>query len=410
MECILQNGIKLIYRKKPSRLTSISIGLDAGAAVETQILGLAHATEHMVFKGTKTRDEQEINKELTQIFGFHNAMTNYPYAIYYGTLLQEDLARSLEIFSDILISPTFKLEGFNEEMDVIRQELKEWDEDLEQYLEDRLYFNSFNNRLKYPIIGRMEDLDRIKRKDVIKFYQTFYSPQNTTIAIVSDIDFEQIKEEVEKYFSKWVGNKVDISKENIDTLSNETYSEIKQGTNTSKALMIFSMKKLNRRELYAFRLFNEYFAQGVNSVLFDILRTKSGLVYDVTSKVSVEKHIKLYKIIFSTSKEKLEEAINSVKKAIDEIESYVNILDDEKIKELSKSIKLKQLFKEEQSIMLAKELSTYNVMFGNTYIYEDMLDNTYNITGKEIINSAKKVLKLSNIERISPGESVSYEK
>lgn len=410
MEYILQNGVKLIYRKRPSRLTSISIGLDAGAAVETDILGLAHATEHMVFKGTKTKNEQEINKELTQIFGFHNAMTNYPYVIYYGTLLQEDLAKGLDIFSDILINPTFNSEGFNDEMDVIRQELKEWDEDLEQYLEDRLYFNSFNNRLKYPIIGRMKDLDRILLKDVKKFYKTFYSPQNTTIAIVSDFDFEQIKKIVEKYFSKWTGSKVDISKENIDIFSNETYSETKEGINTSKVEMIFSIRELNSKQLMAFRLFNEFFAAGVNSVLFDILRTKSGLVYDVTSTVSIEKHIKLYKIIFSTSKEKLEEAINSVKQAIDQIESYQNILNDEKIKELSKSIKLKQLFKEEQSITVAKELSTHNVMFGNTNIYEDMLDSNYNISGKEIIDCAKKVLKLSKIEKIGPVGSVCYEK
>lgn len=404
MEYILQNGVKLIYRKKQSGLTSISIGLDAGAAVETQKLGLAHATEHMVFKGTKNRSEQEINRELTRIFAFHNAMTNYPYVIYYGTLLQEDLNKGLEIFSDIITNPTLKLEGFKEEMDVIRQELKEWDEDLEQYLEDRLYFNSFNNRLKYPIIGRMEDLNIINLNDIKNFYKAYYSPQNTTIAIVSNLEFEQVKKAINKYFSDWTGKKVDISKENLGALSNEIYSEIKEGINTSKVEIIFSVKNLNQREIKAFRIFDEFFGAGVNSVLFELLRTKLGMVYDVTTKIFVEKHIKLYKIIFSTSKEKSEEAIISVKQVIDQIEDYADILDNEKIKELEKSIKLKQLFKEEKSIMLAKELSAYNVMFGNTKIYEDMLDDIYNITGEEIINSAKKVLEFLTIEKISPGE------
>ena len=40
--------------------------------------GIAHATEHMVYKGTKNRSEEDINKELSEIFGFQNAMTNYP--------------------------------------------------------------------------------------------------------------------------------------------------------------------------------------------------------------------------------------------------------------------------------------------------------------------------------------------
>ena len=65
-------------------------------------------------------------------------MTNYPYVIYYGTLLNEDLDNGMEIFSDIIIRPAFPIEGFKEEMDVIKEELNEWDEELEQYCEDQL--------------------------------------------------------------------------------------------------------------------------------------------------------------------------------------------------------------------------------------------------------------------------------
>ena len=95
--------------------------------------GIAHATEHMIYKGTKNRSEEDINKELSQIFGFQNAMTNFPYVIYYGTLLGEDFKKGIELFSDIIINPSFENKGFKEEMDVIIEELREWDEDLEQY-------------------------------------------------------------------------------------------------------------------------------------------------------------------------------------------------------------------------------------------------------------------------------------
>lgn len=90
VEYILKNNIKLVYKKTTSSLTSISISLGAGAAMDGKKLGIAHATEHMVYKGTKNRSESEINRELSDIFGFQNAMTNYPYVIYYGTLLNDD--------------------------------------------------------------------------------------------------------------------------------------------------------------------------------------------------------------------------------------------------------------------------------------------------------------------------------
>ncbi|MDU5261925.1 MAG: insulinase family protein, partial [Clostridium celatum] len=124
---IFNNGLKLIYKKSNSELTSIAISLNAGAGRDEDILGVAHATEHMVYKGTKSRNEKQINEELSNIFGFQNAMTNYPYVVYYGTLLSEDLEAGIELFSDILINPSFSEDGFKEEIDVIIEELKEWD-------------------------------------------------------------------------------------------------------------------------------------------------------------------------------------------------------------------------------------------------------------------------------------------
>ena len=132
-EYILENKLKLIYKHTESELTSICISIDAGAGVETEKYGIAHATEHMVYKGTKNRTEKEINEELSNLFGFNNAMTNFPYVIYYGTLLGEDLKKGVDLLSDIVLNPSFNEVGFKEEMDVIKEELKEWDEELEQY-------------------------------------------------------------------------------------------------------------------------------------------------------------------------------------------------------------------------------------------------------------------------------------
>ena len=79
---ILDNGLKLIYKKSNSELSSIAISLDAGAARDGKVLGVAHVTEHMVYKGTEIRSEQQINEELSKVFGFQNAMTNYPYVVF----------------------------------------------------------------------------------------------------------------------------------------------------------------------------------------------------------------------------------------------------------------------------------------------------------------------------------------
>ena len=401
-EFILDNGMKLIYENRPSMLTSVSIGLEAGASVEDWLLGLAHATEHMIFKGTKTRSEKTINEELSKIFGFSNAMTNFPYVIYYGTLLGEDLYKGLDIFSDILLNPSFPIEGFKEEMDSIKEELNEWDEELQQFCEDKLLIHSFNkNRLKYPIIGRMEDLNKITLEDIKEFYKRYYSPKNAVISIVSALPFEEVKEKVERYFGGWQGEEVEVQA-SLEVPRLGEYIDFRESINSCRVEMIFTISNLTHEEIKSFRIFNEFFGEGMNSILFDILRTKNGLVYDVITTISNEKHIGLYKIEFSTSKEKLDKSLTLVKEAFNNVEKYEKDFTKEKIEELYKSIKLKKLFKEEQSIRLANSMTTYAIMFKDTNIFVDMLEGIEKLTSKDIINAAKKVLKNPSIEIIMP--------
>lgn len=404
MEFILKNKIKLIYKKTTSNLTSMSISIDAGACKEKDLLGVAHATEHMVYKGTKNRTEQEVNKDLSKVFGFQNAMTNFPYVIYYGTMLNEDFERGTEIFSDIILNPTFPSEGFQEEMKVINEELKEWDEELEQFCEDKLFLNSFKNRrIKYPIIGTTKDLEKINLEHIKEFYRENYLPNKTSIAVVSSLEFEEVKNIIERYFEAWENSCYEEKEEEIiyDKDNFGVYKDKRDGINSCKVQIIFPIDELNYEEIKALRIFNEYFGEGVNSLLFDTLRTKNGLVYDILTKISYEKYIKLYKITYSTSKENLDKSLELINKCIEEIDKFEKVITEEEIRDFIKSMKLRRWFREEQNVILAKELSTYNTMFGDYKLYSEELNNLINMDKKYILEVAKKVFKYKSIEVIS---------
>ncbi|WP_308779540.1 pitrilysin family protein [uncultured Clostridium sp.] len=403
MEYTLKNNIKLIYKKTTSNLTSISISIDAGACKEKHLLGVAHATEHMVYKGTKNRTEEKINKDLSKVFGFQNAMTNFPYVIYYGTMLNEDFEIGTEIFSDIILNPIFPSEGFEEEMKVIMEELKEWDEDLEQFCEDKLFINSFKNRrIKYPIIGKADHLKKIKLEDIKGFYKENYLPYKTSIAVVSSLEFENVKNIIEKYFEAWENSECEEINEKIiyDKDYFGVYKDKREGSNSCKVQIIFPIDKLNHDEIKALRIFNEYFGEGVNSLLFDTLRTKNGLVYDILTKISYEKYIKLYKITYNTSKENLEKTLELINKCVERIDEFKKVTNDEDIRNYIKAMKLRRWFREEQNIILAKELSTYNTMFGDYKVYSEEFNNLINIDKKYILNVVKKVFKDKSIEII----------
>lgn len=398
---ILDNGLKLLYKKSNSELSSIAISLDAGAVRDDKKLGVAHVAEHMVYKGTENRTEQDINEELSKVFGFQNAMTNYPYVIFYGTLLNEDLNKGLDLFSDILLNPVFTEEGFKEEMEVIKQELKEWDEDLEQYTEDKLYYNSMEGRrVKYPIIGTKESLENMTIDDVIDFFNTYYCANNATITIVSSLDFEKIKDMVEESFNYWRSEKIPQFKEEVSFPKKGVFIDRKEDISSSKVQIIFPINDLNQWEIKALRVFNQYFGEGVNSVLFDTLRTKHSLVYDVLTRVSNEEYIRIYEITYSTSHENVDKSIEIIKKLINEVSSSNESLRNKNINELIKSFKLKRLFSNEQSVRLAMGISTYDTMFGDGYLYLDECENLEKMPVNFIIDTASKVLKNMTVQVI----------
>ena len=401
---IFDNGLKLIYKKSNSELSSICISLDAGASRDGEKLGVAHVTEHMVYKGTETRSEKQINTELSSIFGFQNAMTNYPYVVFYGTLLSEDLQKGLDLFSDILLDPVFTEEGFKEEMEVIKQELKEWDEDLEQYTEDKLYHNCMNNRrLKYPIIGTEESLNKMTIDDTIDFFNDYYCANNATITIISDLDFEDVRDMVEELFIDWRSEKLpeDDDKEVITIPNNGVFIDKKEDINSAKVQIIFPINELNQWEIKALRVFNQYFGEGVNSILFDTLRTKNGLVYDVLTRVANENEIKVYKINYSTAHENVNKSIEIVKELIEDVDSYREKLKKENLENLIKSFRLKRLFANEQSVRLAMGISTYDIMFGDGMLYIDETEDLDKMPIGYIIDTAKKVLNNMTVQVIS---------
>ena len=385
---LLDNGIKLVYEKRNSNLSSICITLEAGACMEEDIYGVAHAVEHLVYKGTTTRTEDDINEKLDNIFAFQNAMTNYPYVIYYGSLLSEDIEEGIELFSDILINPTFTEEAFDEEMKVIIQELQEWDSDLEQYCEDKLFFNAINNRLKYPIIGKNETIYNIQNKDIIEFYNEFYYPGNTVISIVTNRGEEDIIDIINRYFSKWRRRGNIYNVEHDKNIKSGVYEDIKPASNTSRVEIISDISNLSPEEIGILHIFNEYYGKGVNSYLFNELRTKRSLVYDVLTSINYEKHIGLYKIFFNTEGKNINKAIDIIRN-IDDI-NY-NTIDIDKMK---RQYKLKKLFREDQGIVLAKELAIDTVL-DKGYIIPEVINiqDIQKVVSKVFNNIAIQIIK-----------------
>ncbi len=423
---ILRHGTRLLYERVPGNITSFTIGLEAGANSENHNnLGIAHVVEHMVFKGTHSKSEKEINQLCNEYLGFHNAMTNYPYVVYYGSALKEDFKNAFNIYFDIVFNPAFREEGFKEEIAVILEELKEWSDDVVQHCEDFLFHESFERRrIKELIIGRKETIKDLTLTDIKKYHKRFYTLDNCVISVVTSLELEEIIEIIEGEISSLDDEKAS-SEDKIDLRSNESilcddskgkvkgilnidekeerifpsYENPKDGVfieenffiNGCKLQYIFPIHNLSEREVTLLQLFNEYFASGTNSLLYDEIRTKRGLVYDIQGKVKGEKGIKLYNITLSTSKENIPLVQKIIEENINKVKTSKGIFTEEFFRKYIKSQNLKRMLTLEKSIVLSMHLAVYEIMHSGGELILNEFYNLNNCTEKEMLSAINQV-------------------
>ncbi|MGH4050951.1 MAG: M16 family metallopeptidase [Clostridium sp.] len=404
---ILENGLKLLYEKSKNNLTSFTIGFDAGANVEeNQQLGIAHVVEHMLFKGTTSRTEYEINKLCDETFGQCNAMTNYPYVVYYGTTLDVDFEKGLEIYADILVNPLFSDNGFKEEIEVICEELKEWKDDSAQFCEDTMFYNGFENRrLKNLIIGTEESVRNITIKQIKNFYEKYYRLNNCVISIISPMNIGEVSQMVEKYMGNLNSNLDSKNEDKEYTYENNkqgTYFEYRDDLQGAKIQYCFSIHELNTREISALKLFNLVFGDGTSSILFDEVRTKRGLVYDIGSIIKNEVGIKLFTISLGTSMENVSRAIGIINTELEKVKELKGVFDEKCMFRLCKSYKLRKMLGLEKSIQTSMNLCVYEVMYrGSIGIFSEF-EEMDSISEDEIMEVVNKVLVNATIQVLMP--------
>lgn len=394
----LDNGVRVIYNQIQGDMTSFCIGFEAGANNEiTYNYGVAHALEHILFKGSKNRTEAEINISLDKIFAFNNAMTNYPYAIYYGSCSSYDFQEGFSVFRDIIVEPSFQEEGFKEEMDVILQEWKEWKEDFTQYCEDELFYNSYNQkRIKEMIIGKEESIKNITLQELKSFYDEYYVGDNCVITIISSLDIDEIKAILKNFSIK----KSNYNKPNFPLESNKSgiyYKEV-NGFKGAKIQYIFNINDLIYQELEVLSLYSLFIGEGMSSLLFEEVRTKNGYAYDICSAVKRERGIEVFSINTSTSKENIHKTISSINETLNKSVEELEKLSLKDIEVLKKRLILKREFWLERSVELAKYITTNEVMFNNGVESLNFKYNLNNINQVDIVNVVKKVLNNPSIE------------
>lgn len=200
----LFNGLKVIIRedhRAPVAMTQI--WYKVGSNDETgDELGLSHALEHMMFKGTSKVPGEELSRITSKFGGSTNAFTSNNYTGYYELFPAQYVPLALELEADRMHNLQLRQQDFEPEMRVIMEERRQRTDDNPKALAyERFRWLAYpTSPQRQPTIGHMKNLEALKLDSLKQWYQKWYTPNNATLIIVGDVDPQKTMNQVRRYF------------------------------------------------------------------------------------------------------------------------------------------------------------------------------------------------------------------
>ena len=204
----LDNGLKILVQDDHrAPVAVVMVWYQVGAANDPAgMTGIAHALEHLMFKGTARHPAGTYSKIIANHGGQENAFTTHDYTAYFVKIAVQHLPLALALEADRMQNLTLDAHEFTQELKVIREERRMRTEDNPQALTFERFMATahLSDPYHHPVIGWMADLKHLDRNDVKDWYQRYYTPNQATLVIVGDVDADQVFKLAQKTFGHQV--------------------------------------------------------------------------------------------------------------------------------------------------------------------------------------------------------------
>ena len=273
-EYTLLNGLKVILiedNRSPSVINSI--WYKVGSSYERPgITGISHVLEHMMFKGTQNLSSGEFSSIIKEMGGTENGFTSKDYTGYFQKIHKSNIEKCIELEADRMKNLKLNDKEISSEIEVVKEErrLRTDDNPISKTFE-KIMLNAYGmNNYGIPIIGTMEDIGNVTKKELQTWYGKYYQPKNAIVIIAGNFDKEKVKGYIEKYYGVInTENKAKTIKESINFETNDNFEVFEK---VAKPIVFIGLRKPKfhenkARELYALDLFIEVMDGGYSSRL-----------------------------------------------------------------------------------------------------------------------------------------------
>ncbi|MBV9384855.1 MAG: insulinase family protein [Chroococcidiopsidaceae cyanobacterium CP_BM_ER_R8_30] len=201
---VLENGLTVLTKEvHTAPVVSVQVWYRVGSRNEAPGLnGIAHQLEHLMFKGTTDRPIQ-FGRLFNALGSDSNAFTSYDETAYFDTVERNKLQAVLTLEADRMHNSLLGPSQLASEKRVVISELQGYENNPSYRLDRAVMRAAFPNQpYGLPVGGTKSDVEKFTPAEVQKYYETYYSPDNATLAIVGDFQTEPTIAAVKEIFGK----------------------------------------------------------------------------------------------------------------------------------------------------------------------------------------------------------------
>lgn len=281
----LDCGLRVVTEPMPE-LRSVTIGFWVGTGARDEpdeSAGASHFLEHLLFKGTPTRSAIQIAQAVESVGGEMNAFTTKEYTAFYIRILDESLPMAIGILSDVIWSPTLEQHQIDSERQVILEEIR-MIEDAPDELAHELFSKALypGHPLGRQVLGTEPTIESMSRSVIAEYHAAHYRPENVVVSVAGNLQHEAVVDSVMSCLAGKSGGREPRAAV-AATTTPVPVSVLTRSTEQTHLVLGMPALSWSDPDRYALEIVNQVLGGGMSSRLFQEVRERRGLAYEVYS-------------------------------------------------------------------------------------------------------------------------------
>ncbi len=386
----LPNGLVLVAEHMP-HMRSVAMGIWVGAGSRgepSELNGIAHFIEHMVFKGTSRRSAEQIAREMDSVGGLLDAFTSKEMVSFNAKVLDENLPIAFDVLSDLVLGPVFADEDIGKEKQVILEEIRMEDDNPESLAHEMLTQSFWRGHpLGAPILGTRATVRRFTRASVVNCFRRWYTPANTVITAAGNVHLESLMKLVGKSFAGLKSKSRPSPNNRTAPLTHaRLITRNKPALEQAHITLAVPSYPLTHPRRYAASVLNNILGGSMSSRLFQNIRERQGLAYAVFSELNPYSDAGMLSVYAGTSRSTTERVLRSIADEFQRLKK--ELVAPEELRRAKDQLKGSLVLSLESPGARMSNLARQEIYFGRFFSVEELHASIEAVTAEDVQQTA----------------------